>query len=218
MRQTSRGRGRDSNEHTRIVRNEEPDVGIIQNSRDADKTSTASGHNSYILPRVLACLALAVHLVVELGNSFPQRLDTCCRPILSATDTNIEVGGARERSFDIIVDLRSDEGELVICVLTNDPLPTGFKAQGTRENVPREHLDRDWPTLVAHPGSHTLLLDPCTKQRRSTLLWHLSRHGAGVPRGQPEIGDGSWSWPLAHCSQCVLAVTKAEHNATYHCG
>lgn len=90
---------------SRIIRNEETQVCIVQHGGNADQASSPSGHNGYILPRIFALLALAVMYIVEIGHRHPQWLDTCRWAIFSATHGNVNLRGAMEAALDLIVDL-----------------------------------------------------------------------------------------------------------------
>ena len=91
--------------HTRVVGNEEADVGVVQDSSDTDETSTTAGHDGDVLPSVLARLALTVHLVVQSSNSLPQRLDARSWAILAAGGADVDVGRTGEAAFDVVLDL-----------------------------------------------------------------------------------------------------------------
>lgn len=49
---------------------------LTDDSGDPDETSSTTGNNADVLPRVLTLLAFAMVLIVEIGNSFSQRFDT----------------------------------------------------------------------------------------------------------------------------------------------
>lgn len=92
-----------SEQPTSIIRDEEANVGIVQDSCDTDEASTSTGDNGDILPSILARFSLAVHLIVQVGNRLPERLDASCRAIFAAVDADIDGLRARETSFDIIL-------------------------------------------------------------------------------------------------------------------
>ena len=89
-----------------IVGNEEADVGVVEDGGDADKTSAAAGNDAYVLPCVLGFFALAVHLVVEVGDGFAEGLDAGCGTILARVYGDVEVLGAGEAALDLVVDFR----------------------------------------------------------------------------------------------------------------
>lgn len=89
----------------RVVRDEEANVGIAEHGRDADQAGTATRDDAHVLPGVLAGLALAVVLVVELGNGLAKRLDATSRSILAAVDRDVNGLGLGEGVWDLVVDL-----------------------------------------------------------------------------------------------------------------
>ena len=92
---------------TGVVGNEESDIGVVQDSGDADQAGAAARHDGDVLPRVLARLALAMHLVVEAGDSLPQRLDARGRAVLATGGGDVNGARPRETPLDVILDLSS---------------------------------------------------------------------------------------------------------------
>ena len=90
---------------TRVVGNEEADVGVVENGGDTDEAGTPSGDDGDVLPGVLARLALAVHLVVQMGHSLPQGLDARGWAIFTARRGDVDVGGPRKAAWDVVVGL-----------------------------------------------------------------------------------------------------------------
>ena len=91
----------------RVIGQEETEVRVTQDGCDSDETSTTTGNNSNVLPGVLAVLALTMHLIVELGNSFSQGLDTGGGTVLSAGHGDVDGGRAGEAAFNLIFNLGS---------------------------------------------------------------------------------------------------------------
>jgi hypothetical protein len=89
-----------------VIRDEESKVSVSEHGSDTDETRAATRDNADVLPGVLACLALAVVLVVKVGNGISERLDTCCRAILTSRHGDVDVSRTIEATFDVIVDLR----------------------------------------------------------------------------------------------------------------
>jgi hypothetical protein len=58
-------------------------IRIAQDGSNSDQASSASRHDTHILPRVLTLLTLAVIVVVQIRNCGAQRLDAGCRAIFS---------------------------------------------------------------------------------------------------------------------------------------
>ncbi len=90
---------------TCVVGDEEADVGIVQDSGDADQPGTSTGDNGDVLPGVLTRLVLAVHVVVQAGHGLSQGLDTGGWAILAAVDADVDGLGPREAALDIVLDL-----------------------------------------------------------------------------------------------------------------
>ena len=90
---------------TCVVGNEEADVGVVENGGDTDEAGTPSGNDGDVLPGVLARFALAVHLVVQMGNSVPQGLDARGRAIFTARRGDVDVGGPGKAAWNVVVGL-----------------------------------------------------------------------------------------------------------------
>ena len=60
-----------------------PKIRVPQHSSDSDQSSSASGYNAHILPRVQTVLALAVVMVVQVRHSGTKGLDSSSRAIFS---------------------------------------------------------------------------------------------------------------------------------------
>lgn len=88
-----------------VIRDEEAQVGLVEDGSDPDQPGTATRDDSDVLPRVLASLSLAVVLVVHLGDGLAEGLDASGRGILSAGDGNVDMGGPLEAAFDVVLDL-----------------------------------------------------------------------------------------------------------------
>jgi hypothetical protein len=88
----------------RVVWQEERQVRVTQDGSNTDQTSTTTGDNGNVLPSILALFSLSVGLVVELGNSLSQRLDTSCRAVLTASHGDVDGLGTREAALDIVLD------------------------------------------------------------------------------------------------------------------
>jgi hypothetical protein len=56
---------------------------VAEDSSNPDQTCTATWDNTYVLPGVLALLALTMVLVVQTGDSCSERLDTSSRTIFT---------------------------------------------------------------------------------------------------------------------------------------
>lgn len=56
-----------------------------------------------VLPAVLRVFTLAMMLIVKLGNSCTERFDTCSRAIFTTGQRNVDLLGAFETAFDIVV-------------------------------------------------------------------------------------------------------------------
>lgn len=89
--------------YTRIIRNKKPNICIIQHRGDANEACTATRHNGDVLPRVLTRLALAVHLIVQMGHGVPQGFDPRRGAILAAVDADVECLGTGEAAFYVVV-------------------------------------------------------------------------------------------------------------------
>ncbi len=102
---TEQGKARTAKQHTGIVRNKKAHVGIVQHGSNTDQSGAATRHNGDVLPRVLARLALTVHLVVQMGNRLAKRLDTSGGAILATVETDVDGLGSGEASFNFVFDL-----------------------------------------------------------------------------------------------------------------
>jgi len=103
-------------EHTRIVGDKEPNICIVQHGSDTNEPRTSTRHNGDVLPRVLARLALAVHLIVQMSHGLPQGLDSCRGAVLTAVDADVECLGTGEAAFYFVVYLFW-KGDVRGCVL-----------------------------------------------------------------------------------------------------
>lgn len=90
---------------SRVIGQEETQIGIAQDGGNSNQTRTAARHNGHILPRVLAVLALAVHLIVQLGNGLSQGSNTGGWAVLSRGDRNVNGLGTLEAAGNVILDL-----------------------------------------------------------------------------------------------------------------
>lgn len=88
-----------------VVGKEERQVRAAEDSGDTNETSTATGNDGDVLPGVQAVLALAVHLVVEVGDGFAQRLDTGGGAVLSGGHGHVDGLGPLEAAGDVVLDL-----------------------------------------------------------------------------------------------------------------
>jgi hypothetical protein len=91
---------------SRVVRQEETQVGVTQDSGDSDETSTATRNDGNVLPSVQAALTLAMMLVVQVGNSLSQWLDTGGRAILSGSNRDVDACGTLKTPLNVIFDFR----------------------------------------------------------------------------------------------------------------
>lgn len=92
-----------------VIRDEETQVGLVENRGDPDQAGTTSRDDSNVLPRVLARLALAMMLVVHLGDGLAEGLDASGRGIFSAGNGNVDVSGPLEAALDVVLDLCTRE-------------------------------------------------------------------------------------------------------------
>ena len=90
---------------SRVIRDEEAQICIAQDSRDPDQASSATGYNANILPGILGALSLPVILIVEVCDSGSKRLDSCSRTILTTGHGHRNRGRSLEAAFDLIIDL-----------------------------------------------------------------------------------------------------------------
>ncbi len=88
---------------TGIVGNEKANVGIVQHRSDANQPGTTTRNNRNVLPCILAGLALAMVLIVEMGNGLSQGLDTGSRSILAAVEGDVNGLGPLEAALDLIL-------------------------------------------------------------------------------------------------------------------
>lgn len=86
-----------------VVRYEETQVGIIQDSSNPDEARPSARYDGYVLPCVLTFLPLAMVGIVKVGNGNSQRFDTGCRTILSGIDRDLDLFRPLEASLDVIV-------------------------------------------------------------------------------------------------------------------
>ena len=83
------------------------EVGVVQHGCDANETSSTTGHNSHVLPRVLAVFALAVVRIVQIGDCHAKWLDTSRGAVFTTIHRNVERVRTLKTAFDIIVDFGS---------------------------------------------------------------------------------------------------------------
>ncbi len=83
------------------------EVGVVQHGSNANETSSTTGHNSHVLPRVLAVFALTVVRIVQIGDGHAKWLDTSRGAVFTAIHRNIERVRTLKTAFDIIVDFGS---------------------------------------------------------------------------------------------------------------
>lgn len=88
-----------------VVRNEETEVGIVQDGSNADQARPPSGDDGHILPGIFALFALAVMYIVEVRHRHPQWLDPGRGAVFSAGDGNVNLRRALEAPFDLIIHL-----------------------------------------------------------------------------------------------------------------
>ena len=88
---------------SRIIRNRKRQVRIAQDSSNANQPRATTRHNAHILPRILARLALAIVLIVEMGDRRAQRLDTGGRAVLARGRSDRDTGRTREAALDLVV-------------------------------------------------------------------------------------------------------------------
>lgn len=89
----------------RVVGQEETQIRVAQHGSDANQASSATGDDGHILPRVQAVLALAMHLVVQLGDGLSQGPDAGRGAVFSGGDGYVDRLGPLEAPRNIILDL-----------------------------------------------------------------------------------------------------------------
>jgi hypothetical protein len=89
----------------RVVGQEEGQVGAAEDGGDTDQTGTATGNDGDVLPGVQAVLALAVHLVVEVGDSLAQGLDAGGGAVLAGGHGHVDGFGPPEAAGNVVLDL-----------------------------------------------------------------------------------------------------------------
>jgi len=82
-------------------------VGIVQDSGNANQASPSTRDNSNILPRILALLSLSVMGIVQVGDGNPQWLDPGSWSILSTGHRHINLLGTLKAAFNVIIYFRS---------------------------------------------------------------------------------------------------------------
>lgn len=87
-----------------IIRDEKPQIGIPKHGRDSYQPRPSTWHDAHILPRILALLALAMLIIVQIRNGLPQRLDAGRGAILARVDADIDVCRPFETTFNLVVD------------------------------------------------------------------------------------------------------------------
>jgi hypothetical protein len=95
-----------------VVWDKESNVGISQHSGDSDETRSSARDHTHVFPRVLAVFALPMVVIVEVRDSFPQRLDTRCRTVFASGHGNRDRSRSWKRPFDIVVDFWSALAEI----------------------------------------------------------------------------------------------------------
>ena len=89
----------------RVIGDREGQVRVTQDGRNTDQSRATTGHNTHVLPGVLALLALAIVLIVQTGDGRPQRLDTGGRAIFPRSGGDGDGGRAGETALDLVVGL-----------------------------------------------------------------------------------------------------------------
>jgi hypothetical protein len=89
----------------RVIRNEESQVAIAQDSRNTDQPRTPTRHNAHVLPCVQALSPLAVVFVVQLRDCLAQRSDTGGGTVFSAVGADINLFWALEAALYTVVHL-----------------------------------------------------------------------------------------------------------------
>ena len=92
---------------SRVVGNKEADVGIVKHSGDTDQTGTATRDNGDVLPGVLAVFTLAVHLVVHVGDSLTEGLDTGSGAVLPGGHGDVDGLRALKAALNVVFNLGS---------------------------------------------------------------------------------------------------------------
>ena len=90
---------------SRVVGDEEADVGVVEDGGDADEAGAASRDYGDVLPGVLAVLTLAVHLVVHAGDGLAQGLDAGGGAVLTGGHGDVDGLGPLEAALDVILNL-----------------------------------------------------------------------------------------------------------------
>lgn len=89
----------------RVVGHEEAEIGITQDRGDSDEASATTGDDAHVLVRVLAFLALAVVLVVEVGYGFTEWLDSGGWAILATCNGYVDGVRSLKAALDLCVEI-----------------------------------------------------------------------------------------------------------------
>lgn len=154
----------------RIIRNEKPQIRIVQDSSNSNQASTSTGHDGYILPGVLAFFPLAVMGVIQGSDGQSERFDTGSGTVLSRVHGDINRLWALKAARDLekIYKLAgpSDLSRVNLAI---------------HYHLTRVLPGRDWPRRRDHPESHARWLSRCTTPRLSRHVRGPSQRVGGVP-------------------------------------
>jgi hypothetical protein len=115
----------------RIIWDEEAKIGIAQHRGDTDKTGAATRDNADVLPGVLAGLALAMVLVVEVGHGMTERLDAGGWAVLTSGHGDIDGVGTLEAALDVFETVLAD----MLCQFRGRLIHTIFDLRSTLAQV-----------------------------------------------------------------------------------
>lgn len=90
---------------SRVVGQEEGQIRSAEDGGYANQTGAATGDNGNILPGVLALLALAMRLVVEVGDGLAEGLDAGGGAVLAGGHGNVNGVGTGETAGNVVFDL-----------------------------------------------------------------------------------------------------------------
>ena len=99
-----------------IVWDKESQVGVSKDRCYADETSSTTWDNANVLPSVLALLALAVVLIVQVSHSLSELLCASSRCIFTSGDADIDSVGLGEGMRNLILDFWSTLSEIRPCL------------------------------------------------------------------------------------------------------
>ena len=107
--------GRTKRQHLvvcRVIWDEEAQVSVSKDSRNSDQASSSSWDNAHVLPSILRGFSFTMMLIIELGNSLTQRLDTSSGAILASSHGNIDSLWPLKATLDFVVYLWGSLSEI----------------------------------------------------------------------------------------------------------